>query len=434
MSGRRGSATIERLPSARGPYSIRPWNQPTTSPAAIRSATSANELVVVEPLRLEAGRCQRRRALVVRVLRPPVGVLHREPARPPELLVPDVERGADRDPRVAGRRLDEDLLERRLRAGCGRSRRRSARPRPRGRAAASSSAPRARARGAGSASSSTAWSDAATSSWSAVSSASGVARRPEHLLQLSARRAGRSEGVPSSQVMSTLPCGAGSSRGRARTGRRFGRTSRCSSSEEARRAVRREAHHLALVAVAREAEPLRDRGVEDPERVREEHALEHLERRAVALARASCSRRSRRSRRPRGRPRPRTADGKNALREVVLDVVSSRHLARVPQLALRRDPEAFAVARRARAWGARTCAEVQPGRDRIARDRAEAAPRARHQAAACAGKPATVLDPVEPLLLGGADELAVDDERGGGIAVVRVQSEDRRQAEILGPS
>ena len=39
MSSRRGSVTIERLPSARGPNSIRPWNQPTTSPAAMRSAT-----------------------------------------------------------------------------------------------------------------------------------------------------------------------------------------------------------------------------------------------------------------------------------------------------------------------------------------------------------------------------------------------------------
>ncbi len=39
MSERRGSVTIERLPSARGPNSIRPWNQPTTSPSAIRSAT-----------------------------------------------------------------------------------------------------------------------------------------------------------------------------------------------------------------------------------------------------------------------------------------------------------------------------------------------------------------------------------------------------------
>ena len=42
-------------------------------------------------------------------------------------------------------------------------------------------------------------------------------------------------------------------------------------------AVGREAHHLPLVPVLGEAEPLRQRGVEDPERVREEHAVEHLE-------------------------------------------------------------------------------------------------------------------------------------------------------------
>src|SRR5436305_12300369 len=42
-------------------------------------------------------------------------------------------------------------------------------------------------------------------------------------------------------------------------------------------AVRSEPHHLAFVAVVREAEPLRDRRVEEPERVREEHAAEHLE-------------------------------------------------------------------------------------------------------------------------------------------------------------
>ena len=44
MSGRRGSTTIERWPSARGPNSIRPWNQPTTSPAAIRSATAGKRV------------------------------------------------------------------------------------------------------------------------------------------------------------------------------------------------------------------------------------------------------------------------------------------------------------------------------------------------------------------------------------------------------
>ncbi len=35
MSARRGSQTMERLPSARGPHSMRPWNQPITLPSAI---------------------------------------------------------------------------------------------------------------------------------------------------------------------------------------------------------------------------------------------------------------------------------------------------------------------------------------------------------------------------------------------------------------
>ena len=43
-----------------------------------------------------------------------------------------------------------------------------------------------------------------------------------------------------------------------------------------------------------------------------------------------------------------------------------------------------------------------------------------------------VLHPREALLLRRGDEPAVDDERSGGIAVVRVQAEDRRQAAILG--
>ena len=40
-----------------------------------------------------------------------------------------------------------------------------------------------------------------------------------------------------------------------------------------------------------------------------------------------------------------------------------------------------------------------------------------------------MLDAVEALFLGCADELAVDHERGRRIAVVSVQTEDRRQAE-----
>ncbi len=42
-----------------------------------------------------------------------------------------------------------------------------------------------------------------------------------------------------------------------------------------------------------------------------------------------------------------------------------------------------------------------------------------------------VLDAVEALLLGGGDELAVDDERGGSVAVVGVQAEDRSHGLML---
>src|SRR3954468_8319411 len=39
MSARRGSATKLRAPNARGPNSMRPWNQPTTPPSEISWAT-----------------------------------------------------------------------------------------------------------------------------------------------------------------------------------------------------------------------------------------------------------------------------------------------------------------------------------------------------------------------------------------------------------
>ena len=42
-----------------------------------------------------------------------------------------------------------------------------------------------------------------------------------------------------------------------------------------------------------------------------------------------------------------------------------------------------------------------------------------------ARKPGDVFDPAEALLFGGRDELAVDDEGGGCVAVVRVQAEYR---------
>ena len=45
ISTRRGSHRMLRLPSARGPHSIRPWNQPTTLPFAISAAVRPAESV-----------------------------------------------------------------------------------------------------------------------------------------------------------------------------------------------------------------------------------------------------------------------------------------------------------------------------------------------------------------------------------------------------
>ena len=90
-------------------------------------------------------------------------------------------------------------------------------------------------------------------------------------------------------------------------------------------AVRGEAHHLALVAVLREAQPLRDGRVEDAERVREEHAVEHVE--VVAVA----EREHRRGevaeavhRQDRGLLERRDEERARDVRLVVLDVVELR--------------------------------------------------------------------------------------------------------------
>jgi hypothetical protein len=42
-----------------------------------------------------------------------------------------------------------------------------------------------------------------------------------------------------------------------------------------------------------------------------------------------------------------------------------------------------------------------------------------------------VLQAVEPLLLGGCDELAVDDESGSSITVIGVETEDRRHGRLM---
>ena len=115
MSGRRGSATIERLPRARGPElhaSLEPADDvtggnsichPGDSWASSRSARPS------EPRRGEHAGALRS---VVRGARSRAPSRNRAAAR---ALVPDVESGANGDPGVAGGRLDEDLFEWRLR-------------------------------------------------------------------------------------------------------------------------------------------------------------------------------------------------------------------------------------------------------------------------------------------------------------------------------
>ena len=115
MSSRRGSARIERLPSARGPE-LHPSLEPADDVAGGDSlGDEREERVVVEPLGLDL--CGRQRCLefLVVVGRPGVGVAHHVPAGRAEDLVPDVEGSADRRPRVAGSRLHVELFERCLR-------------------------------------------------------------------------------------------------------------------------------------------------------------------------------------------------------------------------------------------------------------------------------------------------------------------------------
>ncbi len=231
--------------------------------------------------------------------------------------------------------------------------------------------------------------------------------------------------------------------------------------EVARLAVGGEAHHLALVAVVREAEPLRDGGVEDPERVRVEDALEHLEAVPVALGEhrrgevaEAVDREDRRVLERRDEERARHVG------LVVLDVVEAR------REGVRLDPEPLcerradvAHARRVleaglEVAGARPVADraeelLAEVRLRVARDGdvvellglqagVSETPRGGQR-----GKAGAVLDAVETLLLGGGDELAVDDESCGRVTVEGVEPQDRGHlpafcqsfvAELLGVS
>jgi hypothetical protein len=110
-----GSARIDRLPSARGPNSIRPWNQPTIEPSASSAGDHRAESHRVADLdkrnrqsglstSLTSSRSERRAELTA-VHRVAVGRV----AIVPEDLVPRPHRCTDGATRVAGGRLHPDV-------------------------------------------------------------------------------------------------------------------------------------------------------------------------------------------------------------------------------------------------------------------------------------------------------------------------------------
>ena len=306
MSSRRGSARIERLPSARGPTSIRPWNQPTTSPAAIRSATNGNS--ASSSSRSASTPRGRERRLELARRRTPARcrrAASRRPRGPPSVSFQTwkaAPTAVPESPAAGWTYSSSNGVSGRIRPfATAFSATPPARQRFREPLAAASEPgdvqdellePRLQCGG-----------DVVVP---AASSSPRGARRPELVLEplredpADRRRTGLpghldTPGVVG-EVLEREPEG-----GRRRRG-----------DPPHRRqvplgvAVGREAHHLSLVAVVREAEPLGDRGVEDPERVREEHAARHLDPVSRGPARSS-SRRSRRSRPPRGSPPRRRA-------------------------------------------------------------------------------------------------------------------------------
>ena len=119
---------IERPPSARGPNSMRPWNQPITFSEASSSRRSREQRVVVQDRVLRAHGIELGLDRLGRKLRSEIRPVHAVRGRAavaiqlPRLLVvvmPDDGRGADGTARVASGRLNPDVLERALLAAVG---------------------------------------------------------------------------------------------------------------------------------------------------------------------------------------------------------------------------------------------------------------------------------------------------------------------------
>ncbi len=214
-------------------------------------------------------------------------------------------------------------------------------------------------------------------------------------------------------------------------------------------AVRREPHHLPLVSVVEKAEPLCQCEVEDSERVREEHAIDHVVRVAVPDGgHGRCEVAECVDREDRGLVERRHEERARDMCLVVLDVVDlcanrggvdpERVGERRLDIArLRRMVEARLEIARARTVADRPEQAWSDVRLRVAGDGDVVelvdghtslfqAPRRGASREAC-----DVLDAREALLLGGGHELSVDDDRCRGIAVVCVEAEDARQADDL---
>ncbi len=399
------------------------------------------ELVVGQALGFEAGRGDRRRARLVVEARARVGVAHDERARPAELAVPDVVGGADRGAGVADGGWGVEALD------LGLAQEPPVRDRVERDAAREAEVAEARAL-------EEPRDQVEVDLLEALLQRGGDVHVP--LLDRIARLAGRPERLDEPV-------------GEDRRDRRLalvpdhvdallvvGEPVEIEEEEvfvrrddvaqrpavRLRVAVRREAHHLPLVSVVREAEVLGQRGVEHPERVREEDAVEHLDRAAAAdrgEGRAEVAeavdREDRRLLEGRDEERARR------VREVVLDVVDPG-LQRRPLDPAGRGERGSDVAGprgvvepRLQVAGARAVAdpadELLPDvRVRVARDgdvveagRVETA-LLQAPARGVGREAGDVLDPGEALLLGGSEQLAVDDERRRGVAVVRVQAED----------
>ena len=207
-------------------------------------------------------------------------------------------------------------------------------------------------------------------------------------------------------------------------------------------AVRRESHHLVLVAVSREPEVLGDRQIQETERVREVDALQHVE----PVAAPDCERRAHevpeavdgadRGLRERGDEERARQVGRMMLDRVDpgaqrgrIDAEAARdhlphtaHAAGVPH-PVPGEPQARPRPQREE----RLAREIRPRvpGDRDVVDLGRRDPGHVETAPDRLGRESRpVLDAAEPLLLDRRHELPVPQQHGGGVSVVGVDAED----------